>query len=82
MKAQRLLIWQGGNSRAGKVVSALRALQLEAGSIEVAAGSGGVDVEIFAVLDPLSKPAQRVAPVLDFLRRTLQPAITVVMASN
>ena len=31
----------------------------------------GVPVEVLAILDPLSKTAQKVAPVLDFLQKSL-----------
>ena len=37
----------------------------------------GIPVEIFAILDPLSKTAQRIAPVLDFLQKTLQLSLKV-----
>ena len=37
----------------------------------------GIPVEIFAILDPLSKTAQRMAPVLDFLQKTLQLSLKV-----
>lgn len=33
--------------------------------------------QIWAVLDPLSRSAQRTAPLLEFLERTLQPTILV-----
>lgn len=35
--------------------------------------------QVWAVLDPLSKVAQRLAPILDFLRRTL--ALTMKVRS-
>ena len=38
---------------------------------------GGIPVEIFVILDPLSKTAQRIAPVLDFLQKTLQLSLKV-----
>ena len=38
---------------------------------------GGIPVEIFAILDPLSKTAQRIAPVLDYLQKTLQLSLKV-----
>ena len=37
----------------------------------------GIPVEIFAILDPLSKTAQRIAPVLEFLQKTLQLSLQV-----
>lgn len=37
----------------------------------------GAPVEIWAILDPLSKTAQKVAPVLDFLQKTLGIALKV-----
>ncbi|KAK9811403.1 hypothetical protein WJX72_003341 [[Myrmecia] bisecta] len=36
-------------------------------------------LEVWAVLNPLSKTAQAVAPILEFLRASIQPAIKVVL---
>ncbi|KAK9830935.1 hypothetical protein WJX81_007880 [Elliptochloris bilobata] len=45
-----------------------------------AVGEGGLPgLEIWAVLDPLSRSAQRTAPLLEFLERTLRPSIQVHM---
>lgn len=65
--------------RAAKLADALRGLSPRISNITTAAaggGGGGLEsVELWAVLDPLSKTAQRVAPVLEFLHRTLRPTI-------
>ncbi len=62
-----------GAGKTAKLIAALRGLSPLVSNITVE--GGGVAVEIWAVLDPLSKTAQRVAPVLQFLADTLQPSI-------
>jgi hypothetical protein len=62
------------SQRVNKVVAALKALHPAHVNISVAGGANS-GVAILAVLDPLSKAAQRAAPILDFLRRTLAPAM-------
>ncbi|BDA49281.1 UDP-glucose:glycoprotein glucosyltransferase 1 [Coccomyxa sp. Obi] len=66
-----------GGAKAAKLLTALQGLSPEASNISVP-GTGAA-VEIWAVLDPLSKTAQRVAPVLQFLADTLQPSIKVFL---
>jgi hypothetical protein len=72
---------QGAGNRADKVVAALKSLKPKLSNIMVP-GAADVDVEIWAVLDPVSKTAQRVAPILDFLRKTLRPSIKVGCAQE
>lgn len=62
-----------GGAKTAKLLTALQGLSPEASNITVP--GAGAAVEIWAVLDPLSKTAQRVAPVLQFLADTLQPSI-------
>lgn len=62
-----------GGGKATKLAAALQGLSPQASNIMVE--GAGVAVEVWAVLDPLSKTAQRVAPVLQFLADTLQPSI-------
>ena len=57
---------------------ALEQLPVEEGAIEVPAPVvGGVGVSALLILDPLSRTAQRVAPLLEFLRDTLGVAVKV-----
>ena len=62
-----------GAGKTAKLIAALRGLSPQVSNITVE--GAGVAVDIWAVLDPLSKTAQRVAPVLQFLADTLQPSI-------
>ena len=62
-----------GGGKAAKLAAALQGLSPQVSNITVE--GAGVAVEVWAVLDPLSKTAQRVAPVLQFLADTLQPSI-------
>ena len=48
----------------------------------VSTSSTDLQLQITAVLNPLSSGAQRIAPVLDFLRSTLRPNIQVHAAES
>ena len=60
---------QANSGRGAKLLHALKLLNPQLTNITIA--GKGVPVEILAILDPLSKTAQKVAPVLDFLQETL-----------
>lgn len=51
------------------MMQALKMLDPQLSNITIPAA--GAPVEIWAIVDPLSKTAQKVAPVLDFLQKTL-----------
>ena len=70
---ERINLAVQGGAKTAKLLAALQGLSPEASNITVP--GAGAAVEIWAVLDPLSKTAQRVAPVLQFLADTLQPSI-------
>lgn len=38
--------------------------------------------QVWAVLDPLSRAAQRAAPLLEFLEQTLQPSIQACLPAD
>ena len=61
--------------RGAKLVQALKLLQPNLTNVTIP--SAGIPVEILAILDPLSKTAQRVAPVLGFLQKTLGVGLKV-----
>lgn len=61
-------------------MQALKLLQPNLTNVTIPAA--GVPVEILAILDPLSKTAQRVAPVLGFLQKTLGVGLKVGLLRN
>ena len=60
---------QATSGRGAKLLQMVKLLSPKLANITMPAD--GVPVEVLAILDPLSKTAQKVAPVLDFLRKTL-----------
>ena len=62
--------------QAGQVSAALAQLRHDSSSFRVA-GAPGSGLAITAVLDPLSRTAQHLSNVLDWLRATLQPDMKV-----
>ena len=62
-------VLQANSGRGAKLLQALKLLKPQLTNITIP--GTGVPVEILAILDPLSKTAQKVAPVLDFLQKTL-----------
>ena len=64
--------------RSIKLATALQQLPVEQAAIEVPAPlAGGIGVSALLILDPLSRTAQRVAPLLEFLRENLGIAVKV-----
>ena len=64
-----IYVLQTTGGRGAKLLQAVKLLSPRLTNITIA--GTGVPVEVLAILDPLSKTAQRVAPVLDFLQKTL-----------
>ena len=66
---------QTTSGRGAKLLSLLRLMSPKLTNITIPAT--GVPVEVWAILDPLSKTAQKVAPVLEFLQKSLGIALKV-----